>query len=138
MSKYEELRLRLNFNMEDSDQVKLYEWLKQYSSAYERNRALMGTLLRALSENVSTEGVSIPDSFLNSMSNMLDEKIAQLKKELCDRTVSSNEVANSGSGNEEARDNKNENNRKDSEVENEELDEIPEEFTNYLREAGFM
>lgn len=65
MSKYEELRLRLNFNMEDPDQVKLYEWLKQYSSAYERNRALMGTLLRALSENVSTEGVSIPDSFLN-------------------------------------------------------------------------
>ena len=111
MSKYEELRLRLNFNMEDPDQVKLYEWLKQYSSAYERNRALMGTLLRALSENVSTEGVSIPDSFLNSMSNMLDEKIAQLKKELCDRTVSSNEVANSRSGNEEARDNKNENNR---------------------------
>lgn len=41
MSKYEELRLRLNFNMEDPDQVKLYEWLKQYSSAYERNRALM-------------------------------------------------------------------------------------------------
>ena len=72
------------------------------------------------------------------MSDMLDEKIAQLKRELCDRTVSSNEAANSGSGKEEVRDNKNENNRKDSEVENEELDEIPEEFTNYLREAGFM
>lgn len=138
MSKYEELRLRLNFNMEDPDQVKVYEWLSQYSSTYERNRALMGTLLRTLSENVSTEGVSIPDSFLSCISNMLDEKIVQLKKELYNRTVSSNEAENSGSGNEEARDNKNENNRKDSEVENEEIDEIPEEFTNYLKEAGFM
>lgn len=130
-SRYEEIRLRLNFNMEDPEQVKLYDWLKQYSSAYERNRALMGALTRAITENIPIVEQAIPDSFFNRIENIFDQKTEQLKKELLN-------IRNDAAAEQLVMEPVKDKDETLEEINQEETVEIPDELTNYLKSNGFM
>lgn len=130
-SRYEEIRLRLNFNMEDPEQVKLYDWLKQYSSAYERNRALMGALTRAITENIPIVEQAIPDSFFNRIENIFDQKTEQLKKELLN-------IRNDAAAEQLVMEPIKDKDETLEEINQEETVEIPDELTNYLKSNGFM